>query len=340
MLLNSYQSIAPALDSAAISTIARSLLDTFCPIFMLHRIECPDRKIPGRNLDLIQQQLEYVHKKGYQPIPLSKLAQCIADNEPLPEKAVAFTIDDGFIDHFDLAGPIFAKFDIALHYFLITDFINGKIWPWDDQVKHLIDSSPLNTRTISVVDTQVEVDLRTSASRKIAVKQLRDLFKGASNSNLASNLDLLYKQFETEPLSAPPPQYQAMSWDNANKLLTMGHEIGAHTKTHRILSQLTHSESEDEILGSIQTVKKMTRQCSPVFCYPTGRDSDFTIREEHILQNSDCFAAVTNQSEHLGQYHNPYQIPRLSLPSNMIDFIQCISWVEYVKNKIRKTLHL
>jgi peptidoglycan/xylan/chitin deacetylase (PgdA/CDA1 family) len=339
LLVNTYESILPALDAVPVSAVVRQMLATFCPIFMLHRIECFDRGIEGHRLGMIRQQLEYIHKRGYKPIALSTLARCIAENTPIPEKAVAFSIDDGFIDHFDLAGPIFSEYGVPLHYFLITDFVNGDTWPWDDQVKCLFDLAPLHIKTISIAGIEIDVDLSTTASRKTAVNKARSQLKKISNSNLFSHLQFLYEQLETEPQLLPPPAYQAMNWGNANSLLTMGHEIGAHTKTHRILSQLTQSESEDEILGSIRAVTAMTGQCSPVFCYPTGRYSDFKKKEESILKNSGCFAAVTNRPEHLGQHHNQYQLPRLSLPSTMVDFIQYISWIEYAKNKARRILH-
>lgn len=316
------------------------MIGTFCPIFTLHRIECPDRKIRGHSLGVLQQQLEYVHNRGYKPIALSTLAKCIAKNEPLPEKAVAFSIDDGFVEHYDLAGPLFSKFGIPLHYFLITGFVNGDIWPWDDQVQFLFDSAPSHIEKVSIADTELKIDLHDSNGRRIAVGLVRDLLKRTPNNNLYSNLRLLFTQLETNHQARPPTQYEAMNWDNAKSLLDMGHEIGAHTQTHRILSQLTHDESEDEILGSIQTVRKMIGQCSPVFCYPTGRECDFTVKEEKILEGSDCFAAVTTKIESLEQHHNRYQLPRLPLPSNMTDFIQYISWVECVKKKSRHALHL
>ena len=49
-----------------------------------------------------------------------------------------FTIDDGFIDHHDIAGPLFADYDIPLTFFLVTGFIDGELWPWDDQLSYAI----------------------------------------------------------------------------------------------------------------------------------------------------------------------------------------------------------
>ena len=80
---------------------------------------------------------------------------------------------------------------------------------------------------------------------------------------------------------------EAESPEEARELLAAGFEVGAHTVNHAILSRVPKDEAEREILGSRDRITSELGSCSPTFCYPNGKRTDYTqdvmaICEQHF----------------------------------------------------------
>jgi peptidoglycan/xylan/chitin deacetylase (PgdA/CDA1 family) len=57
---------------------------------------------------------------------------CVAGEQPIPEKAVAITIDDGFSSAYQVVWPILKKYQVKATLFLYTDVIGAPValnWP-------------------------------------------------------------------------------------------------------------------------------------------------------------------------------------------------------------------
>ena len=66
------------------------------------------------------------------------------------------------------------------------------------------------------------------------------------------------------------PEDRPMSWAQLHELLAAGHEIGAHSVSHRFLTRLNMSELEREI-GACKYVLEHGLRCGvDFFCYPAG----------------------------------------------------------------------
>jgi peptidoglycan/xylan/chitin deacetylase (PgdA/CDA1 family) len=55
--------------------------------------------------------------------------------------------------------------------------------------------------------------------------------------------------FERSRLHLPVP-VEPLDWDSAASLLELGHEIGSHTRTHRVLTELSREELDTELRDS------------------------------------------------------------------------------------------
>ena len=85
--------------------------------------------------DKFEEQMKYLCENGYQTLFFSELS------EPLPEKAVIVSFDDGLKTVFDNAYPIMKKYAIKGNVYLPTAYIgnDGHFMDWD-MVKSLCDS--------------------------------------------------------------------------------------------------------------------------------------------------------------------------------------------------------
>lgn len=342
MLKKIIKSTIPVIAGPISTNALQRCFGNFVPVFMLHRLDHPDYGVEGLRIGDIRKNLEYFRKNKYQPISLATIAEHLLAGTTIPYKSAAFTIDDGFIDQCDIAGPLFEEYDIPLTYFLVTDFIDGKLWPWDDQLAYLIDHANTGHYEI-VLGSQIHnITLEEGrGSRSSVLKAIRNTLKERDNTRIYEIVKELYSSFNVTFPTVVPNTYRPMTWGQAAALQKSGHHIAAHTRTHRILSRLTNEDASDEIESSIIAVQKHIKSPANVFAYPTGRRPDFTRRDALFLNELGVSASVSTVAETFVPRHNlsvfeRHSIPRLPMPSSRNDFIQYLSWIEFLNTTMRK----
>lgn len=98
------------------------------PVLMYHHVtpEGGSLSCSVRNFD---SQLKALVKRGYHTLTAEQFARFLK-GEPVPEKSVVLTFDDGYLNNFVYAHPILQKYNLHALMFLITKHIHeGGIRP-------------------------------------------------------------------------------------------------------------------------------------------------------------------------------------------------------------------
>jgi peptidoglycan/xylan/chitin deacetylase (PgdA/CDA1 family) len=75
---------------------------------------------------LFAQQMEYLHQQHYTPITVTNFMEIRTRGEqPLPEKPVLLTFDDGLADFYTGALPILQQYNFPATLYVVTGFMNG-----------------------------------------------------------------------------------------------------------------------------------------------------------------------------------------------------------------------
>ena len=312
--------------------IGRRLAGSFLPIFMLHRCTDDSGRPDPRQIQAFRDCLSYFRHHGYRAITLQQLLESMDAGEPLPERTAVFTVDDGFHDQAEILAPLFAEFDIPLTYFVITDFLEGKLWSWDDQLLYVLRHTKLESIPVTLPNEQEFV---INLSLPNPHSSVREALKSSDQGHIYEWLDHLYEAADVDRPSFIPDRYRPMSWQQAQALIDQGHAIAPHTRSHRILSQLSDEEARQEILGSWEDLQRKVPGCSPVFAYPTGRNTDFTPRDRKIVEDSPLLGAVSTEPNSVQTGNDRYALPRFGMPTDIVDFMQYLDYIEVLKGRLR-----
>ena len=92
-------------------------------------------------------QMAYLASHGYTVVALDRLPAILEGREPMPRKAVAITIDDGYRSTYEVAYPVLRKHKFPATVFLYSDFVGaGDALTWtqmkDMTASGLIDLQP------------------------------------------------------------------------------------------------------------------------------------------------------------------------------------------------------
>jgi len=326
--------LVPVLTSRPVSAIANRFLGRSVPIFSVHRLEQEVNITTGITPKHLRNCLNYLRSEGFQLVSLEDLIQALLNHATLPDKAVVFTMDDGYIEQADITASIFIEFDCPLTFFVITDMIDQVMWPWDAQVSWIINNTSKTSLSIELPDELIHMDISDSDSRNTARQKIRDIFKELDAEALSAMIRRLAQAAGIAVPSIAPPPYQALNWQTARSLEQKGIRFAPHSRTHRILSKLSGESAREEITGSWQTLQRELSNPLKVFCYPTGRLFDYGPREISYLHEAGFLGATSSLPGVVDLLNDDaeqqvYCLPRISLPNSMAYFIQCCSWIEH-----------
>jgi peptidoglycan/xylan/chitin deacetylase (PgdA/CDA1 family) len=255
-------------------------------IFMYHRFDW----VPGA-ADALARQCAHL-RGAYAPVTLDAVADHLEAGRPFPPNAVAVTVDDGHADFERIALPVFLAHGIPVTLYLATDFVDGAAWLWFDRIEYAL----RRTRRPSFVDplSGDALPLATRAERSAAFVAVVERAKAIPDAALRRLPADVAAALDVDLPAAAPAEYSAVSWETVRRMQGLGVEIGAHTRSHPILSRLPGRDAlEEEIAGSSRRIEEMTGTPARHFCYPNGRDEDLTPETVDIVRGAGFRTAVT-----------------------------------------------
>ena len=334
--------LLPALTSRPVALALRPLGRASVPIFMLHRFRHPGRP-HGHDVATLRRRLADFRRDGVDFVSLERVVKCVRDGEPLPRRAVVFTVDDGYVDFASSGAAAFAEFDCPVTMFVATGFIDRQCWYWWDQVEwaltHTMKRSvdvPLGAETLHYAWTSTG-EARTCAQALVMrMERVREEEKHAAIARLAASLEVQIPE-------RVPDEFAPMTWDQMRALSAGGGvTFGPHTVTHPILAQTSDAQSEYEITESWRRLREESGVARvPVFCYPNGSDYALTMREVATMKRAGLDAALTtfhgyiDDSAHGLGPNAPFLMHRVGYADDELDYRQAASGFDRAKLLLR-----
>ncbi len=326
------------LASRPVSAVATRLFGYGTPIFMMHRFVPDVSSKKGHTPNYLRRCLQFLKDNGHTFVSLEDILNAIRNGTLLPRKPVAFTMDDGFSDQATLAAPVFSEFDCPVTIFLISGMLDGQLWPWDDKVAYIMKNSVADTIEVTIRKQYCMFKLDNEPNIEHAISTTQNIMKTMDGKSISATIQMLAEAAETTVPEIAPYDYQPMTWDMVRALEKDGINFAPHTISHRILSKLNAKDSEIEIVKSWQRLKDELTSPVPIFCYPTGRPSDYGTREIDLLRKMHFLGAVSTVPNYVNLQNKTtkhlYSLPRFGLPDTFDNFIQYCTWIEHAKSKV------
>ena len=275
------------------------------------------------------EHLEHL-REHYHPISLNELAKAIEEKR-VPNRAVAITFDDGYVDNLRNAKPLLEKYEIPSTVFVTSGYVgqNREFW-WDELERLLLlpESLPdsltvtINNKIYSWNTESQEKDFdyekyrqwnvtmtEIPTSRNQAYIDLCNLLRPMDNSSREEILNQIINWAGLE--NTCRPDYRAMSADEVRSLIDDGLiEVGGHTQTHPVLASLSPHDQVKEIEGSKKFLEAIIGQPVTTFSYPYGGLSDYTMDTVAIVQNSGFSCVCSNFPGVVLKGSDCFQLPR------------------------------
>lgn len=329
-----------ALSGKTGRALARPLMRGRATVFMLHRERREDLGILGHSRDELRAAIAMLRRSGARFVSLRELVASARQHGQFPADAVAFTIDDGFADQARLAN-VCVEQGVPVTVFLVTGFLDGLTWPWDDRIALAVQRCPGSEARVQLPDGKWHHSLATDEERQRAIPALQNRLKQLRQDDLETLLEGVFRDLQVEIPRDPPTVQAPLTWDQVRGLERAGVDFGPHSVTHRIFSRLDEATARGEILASRRRLQEELHRPLDIMAWPTGRADDFTARDCGLARESGlaaCFATCDDYASIADPTDADalFKLRRFSLPTNPRHLLQYGSWIERAKQMVRR----
>jgi peptidoglycan/xylan/chitin deacetylase (PgdA/CDA1 family) len=283
-------------------------------IVTYHRIT--DRKISEIEASLpflftsqqvFEKQLLFM-KRHYKVTTLKELNECGNNAEP-PWNSLIITFDDGYEDNFRNAYKTLSKMSLPATFFITVDKIgnkNGKPYWWDRLYYYL-----------KVIHKQEESGFRNE--EKTELFHIYEEFKNNESGLFArmnkEETDKIEKlldrieevfQIDNEKLFR---ENKMLDWKQIAEM-SLNHDFGSHTCSHRNLLRLSDDQKYHEIVESKAIIEKFMKRKVSVFSSPAGHMNK---EIEGFVEKGGYEFAVTAAEPGINKMTNRYHLKRINI---------------------------
>jgi peptidoglycan/xylan/chitin deacetylase (PgdA/CDA1 family) len=234
----------------------------------------------------------------YSPVSMSQAADWLMHGGRLPENAAAITVDDGYRDFYQVAYPVLREYGIPATVYLVSDFLDRRLWLWVDQVRYGFLHGEARRFQMEIAgEAPLGFELGSRETRGAAARAVTEAAKRISNAERLRLLERLPEQLGVRLPEEAPAEYEALRWDEVREMAAAGIDFGAHTRTHPILSRLAgEGELASEIGGSKRRIEQQVGRVVEHFCYPNGSREDVGREAVEAVRSAEFRTAVMTES--------------------------------------------
>jgi len=271
-------------------------------VLLYHRVadvsDVHDLSVPPA---LFEEQLQWLARECH-VLPLDELLCGARDG--LPERAVAITFDDGYLDTLHTAAPILERFGMPATVFPTTRWLEtpGEYW-WDVLERALCSGE---TPPQLVFEDGLVFATGTVAERRAAHDTLHDRLVHAA----LSERDRRIAELERWAALKPDRCRRPIVADELRQLSTVpGLSIGAHTVNHLALPDQDAPTQRTEVLESMQSLERVLGRRVDCFAHPYGAVDRTTA---HLVRGH-CRWSAGCRSAAIGASFDAAAFPRLEV---------------------------
>ena len=263
-----------------------------------------DPRLISATPSVFAEQMKYV-SNHYNAVTIENVLEAIERNRQLPRKAVLITFDDAYYDFRDNAWPILKRYRLPATVFVSTGYAeqpNLSFW-WDRLYRVLF----FTRKRVFHISTLGRLSLETSEERIQSLRKLQNYIKTLSHDHAMNMVDgICFGLGDRYTI-----QESALSWEDLRQLAKEGVTLGAHTRTHPILTQLPVERVSEEVKGSIEDLRREIGNVLPIFAYPNGNYNNQTIQ---ILKEVGVLLAFAGKDGHNNLHSvNPFCLNRTNI---------------------------
>ena len=280
-------------------------------ILAYHRVAAltPDSHALCTPPDEFREQMTHLCR-NFSPIGLEDLVRAAASGR-IPERAVAVTLDDGYVDALAVASPILTDLGVPATFFVNSDRLNDEHERWWDVLEGIFLSAAVLPPVLAVRAGGQQLCTPTATAEQ-RLEALELLNRSAWPLDAAARASLVADVVcwsGADP--SPRATHRVLTTQEVRTLADRpGHSIGAHSIHHLALTTHPVDTRRTEVFEDKIALERVLGRLVDLFAYPYGEFDAATVT---VVREARFRAAVTVQPGLVSAGTNRLLFPRYEI---------------------------
>jgi peptidoglycan/xylan/chitin deacetylase (PgdA/CDA1 family) len=249
-------------------------------------------------------------RRECKPIALDDLVRAAASDR-IPERAVAVTFDDGYLDALTAASPILSELGVPATFFVNSDRLDEEHERSWDVLERIFLAEPVlpPVLTLNVAGQSLRFATGTTDERADTLERLNQIMWPLDQQSRLEVVDGIIAWSRTSP--APRRRHRVLTGDEIRALAGRpGHSIGAHTVHHLALTTQPAATKRKEVFENKAALESLLQRPIQLFAYPYG---EFDAELAGLVSEAGFRAAVTVEAGRVAAGANRLLLPRYEI---------------------------
>lgn len=262
-----------------------------------------------------REHMAWLHRAQYPVLPLRELALALQRGDA-PERSVAITFDDGYLDALTHAAPILQEFDLPATFFIVSatlDDQSREFW-WETLERVFAHQALPALLDVALPDGVEPMPTRTPQQRHAAADAVRRTFYPLTLEQRHERIDTLLRWSGLPAITQASGERSDVRAMTGEEIRTLGRlpgmEIGAHTENHLLLPTQPAQVKHHEIAQCRQRLEALLGYEVRSLAYPHGAFDEESVE---LTQRAGYAAAVTTGNLPACRHSHPLVLPRLGV---------------------------
>lgn len=271
-------------------------------------------------------------RKRYRPIKLQNLAQALRRGE-VPQRAVVVTFDDGYADNLYEAKPLLERYEVPATVFVTTGYLEKvrEFW-WDELERIFLQPGTLPDQLgVTIGGQSYRWDLKKASYYSEDEFREHASWTWRAKGFPTGRHHLFRAVFQ---LLQPLPEDERgralakmVSWAGSEPVVRSTHrpltsdevvrlvdgqfvEVGSHTVTHPLLTELSTASQREEIQASKAFLERLIGRPITSFAYPFGA-SIHSSETAALVREAGFDSACSTIQDAVFRDTDRFQLPRV-----------------------------
>jgi peptidoglycan/xylan/chitin deacetylase (PgdA/CDA1 family) len=227
---------------------------------------------------------------------------------------VTLTFDDGYLDNYQFALPVLAKYRVPATIYLVSSTLTADKPVWTSVLRYGFMHTPVKRASLPDAAGMVAAySLEDWAQRDSAIRHYTNVLNVLSAPRRDELLGTLLRHLRVEHV--PTAAAWFLSKAHVLEMTRNGVTFGAHTVTHPNLPGIDGDEARQEIENSRSDLERCLDMRVCHFSYPNSGAlyPHFDKAIESLVRRAGFRSAVTSVRGWLNEITNPFRIRRIGV---------------------------
>jgi peptidoglycan/xylan/chitin deacetylase (PgdA/CDA1 family) len=286
-------------------------------ILVYHRVSVVGSEPGGPSVTPADFRAHMAHlAQRYRPLSLEAMVRGLEAGS-LPARAVAVTLDDGYLDALEAASPILVDLGVPATFFCLTARLEDEheMW-WDTLDRVLLDGPPAaDSITLTLAGRPRAFATATPEARREAVAAIAEALRAAALDERDRALAEIARWPGTR--LAPRATHRVLTGAEIERLARRpGHSVGAHSANHLALPLQTPDVRAREIVACRRRLERRLEREVTALAYPYGAYDEATVE---AVRAAGFEAALTVEEGLCRTGDDALRLPRVEVRSSGVE---------------------